>query len=161
VAEAGTGKSRLVYEFKRLVLDDCRVLEAYSVSYGKASAYLPVLELLYRYFGIEDADDKAERRTKIESRLAVLDPALNDTLPLLYTLMGLHEGPDPSAQMDPQIKRRRIPDSYRAEVKMPVYCWPRTHPRGNPDDSRCFHASRWLLARGRWRSESVLGNRWA
>jgi hypothetical protein len=34
------------------------VLEAYSVSHGKASAYLPVLELLYRYFGIEDADDR-------------------------------------------------------------------------------------------------------
>src|SRR6266849_6693719 len=107
VAEAGTGKSRLVYEFKALLPGDCEVLEAYSVSHGKASAYLPVLELLYRYFGIEDADDKAARRDKIEARLSALDPALSDTLPLLYTLMGLHEGPDPLAQMDPQIKLRR------------------------------------------------------
>jgi hypothetical protein len=42
-----------------------------------------VLELLYRYFGIDDADGKAARRTKIEARLRALDPALNDTLPLL------------------------------------------------------------------------------
>ncbi len=113
VAEAGTGKSRLVYEFKAMLSGDCKVLEAYSVSHGKASAYLPVLELLYRYFGIEETDDKAARRDKIEKRLSALDPALSDTLPLLYTLMGLHEGPDPLAQMDPQIKRRRILDAIK------------------------------------------------
>jgi class 3 adenylate cyclase len=113
VAEAGTGKSRWVYEFKAMLPSDCKVLEAHSVSHGKASAYLPVLELLYGYFGIEEADDKAARRTKIEARLSALDPALNDTLPLLYTLMGLHEGPDPLAQMDPQIKRRRTLDAIK------------------------------------------------
>ncbi len=113
VAEAGTGKSRLVYEFKAMLRGDCKVLEAYSVSHGKASAYLPVLELLYRYFDIEDADDKAARRAKVETRISVLDPALNDTLPLLYILMGLHEGPDPLAQMDPQIKRRRTLDAIK------------------------------------------------
>jgi class 3 adenylate cyclase/tetratricopeptide (TPR) repeat protein len=113
VAEAGTGKSRLVYEFRAMLPGDCKVLEAYSVSYGKASAYLPVLELLYGYFGIEDADDKAARRAKIESRISALDPVLNDALPLLYTLLGLHEGPDPHAQMDPQIKRRRTLDAIK------------------------------------------------
>src|SRR4029077_11080786 len=68
---------------------------------------------LYRYFGIEDADDKAARRGKIETRLGGLGPALNDTSPLLYTLMGLHEGADPLAQMDPQIKRRRMLDAIK------------------------------------------------
>jgi class 3 adenylate cyclase/tetratricopeptide (TPR) repeat protein len=116
VAEAGTGKSRLVYEFKAILPGDCKVLEAYSVSHGKASAYLPVLELLYRYFGIEDADDKAARRAKIERRISALDPALSDTLPLLYTLMGLHEGPDPLAQMDPQIRRRRMLDAIKRVI---------------------------------------------
>src|SRR5713226_2420498 len=113
VAEAGTGKSRLVHEFKAMLPDDCKVLEAYSVSHGKASAYLPVLELLYRYFGIEEADDKAARRARIATRISALDPALNDTLPLLYTLMGLHEGPDPLAQMDPQIKRWRMLEAIK------------------------------------------------
>jgi AAA ATPase domain/Adenylate and Guanylate cyclase catalytic domain len=46
VAEAGTGKSRLYYEFKATLPAECKVLEAYSVSHGKASAWLPVLELL-------------------------------------------------------------------------------------------------------------------
>jgi class 3 adenylate cyclase/tetratricopeptide (TPR) repeat protein len=113
VAEAGTGKSRLFYEFKATMPAECKVLEAYSVSHGKASAWLPVLELLYRYFGIDEADGKSERRAKIDARLSGLDPVLNDTLPLLYTLMGLHEGADPIAQMDPQIKLRRTVEAIK------------------------------------------------
>ena len=65
MAEAGTGKSRLFYEFKATLPAACKVLEAYSVSHGKASAWLPVLELLRRYFGIQDADDAATRREKV------------------------------------------------------------------------------------------------
>ena len=38
VGEAGAGKSRLMYEFKATIPDSCKVLEAYSVSHGKASA---------------------------------------------------------------------------------------------------------------------------
>src|SRR6202158_1362437 len=75
-AEAGTGKSRLFYEFKATLPPVCKVLEAYSVSHGKASAWLPVLELLRGYFGIRDAEDAASRREKVRAALAVLDPAL-------------------------------------------------------------------------------------
>jgi len=52
VADAGTGKSRLVYEFKATMPDECKLLEAYSVSHGKASPWLPVIELLRAYFGL-------------------------------------------------------------------------------------------------------------
>ena len=38
VAEAGTGKSRLLLEFKASLPAGCKLLEAYSVSHGKASA---------------------------------------------------------------------------------------------------------------------------
>jgi len=113
VGEAGAGKSRLLYEFKATIPDGCKVLQAYSVSHGKASAWLPVLALLYDYFAIEDGNDKACRRDKIERRLSALDQALKDALPLLHTLMGLHEGPDPIAQMDAQIKRRRTLDAIK------------------------------------------------
>src|SRR5262249_56784341 len=46
MGEPGVGKSRLFYEFKLTSHSGCLVLEAYSVSYGKASPYLPLLELL-------------------------------------------------------------------------------------------------------------------
>src|SRR4029077_984615 len=81
MAEAGTGKSRLFHEFKATIPTTCKVLEAYSVSHGKASAWLPVLELLRDYFGIADAVDAASRREKVRTVITALDPALDDTLP--------------------------------------------------------------------------------
>lgn len=113
VADAGTGKSRLFYEFKATLPADCKLLEAYSVSYGKASAWLPVLDLLRDYFAIQDADDAATRREKVRAALGVLDSAMQDTLPYLFGLLGLVEGPDPLAQMDPQVKRRRTLDAIK------------------------------------------------
>jgi class 3 adenylate cyclase/tetratricopeptide (TPR) repeat protein len=116
VAEAGTGKSRLVYEFKAALPGDCKVLEAYSVSTGKAAAYQPVLELLHNYFGIEATDDFAARRRKIIARLAALDPTLDDISPYLFALLGIQDTPDPLAQLDPSIKRRRTLEALKRIV---------------------------------------------
>jgi len=107
VAEAGAGKSRLVYEFKATLSGHCRVLEAYSVSHGKPSAWLPVLELLRTYFAVEGDDDPSRRRDKLRATLRALDANLNDTPPYLFGLLGIQENPDPLAQMDSQIRRRR------------------------------------------------------
>ena len=116
VAEAGTGKSRLIYEFKAALPGGCKVLEAYSVSTGKAAAYQPVLELLRNYFSIEATEDPARRRENITARLAALDPALNDVSPYLFALLGIQDTPDPLAQLDPSIKRRRTLDALKRIV---------------------------------------------
>ena len=113
VAEAGTGKSRLVYEFKTTLPGECKLLEAYSVSHGKASAWLPVLELLHTYFGIEGVDEPPTRRGKLSSKLAMLDQRLSNTLPYLFGLLGIQESPDPLAHMDPQIRRRRTLEALK------------------------------------------------
>jgi class 3 adenylate cyclase/predicted ATPase len=113
VAEAGTGKSRLFYEFKATLPAECKLLEAYSVSHGKASAWLPVLELLRGYFGIQDADDATARREKVRTALAALDPVLSDALPYVCGLLAIQETPDPLAQMDPQVRRRRTLDALK------------------------------------------------
>jgi hypothetical protein len=93
IAEAGTGKSRLIYEFKRLIPQDCKVLEAYSVSHGKASAWLPVLELLRRYFGLGDADDPATRRDKVRTALTALDAALDDACRICCACLASSRAP--------------------------------------------------------------------
>jgi predicted ATPase len=116
VAEAGTGKSRLYFEFKATLPARWKLLEAHSVSHGKASAWLPVLELLRKYFGIADGDDAAARREKVSAALAALDPALQDTLPYLFGLLGMVEGVDPIAQMDPQTKKQRTLDAIKRIV---------------------------------------------
>ena len=89
VGEAGAGKSRLVHEFKATLPDGCKVLEAYSVSHGKASAWLPVIELLKGYFEIADEDDDSRRSEKVEAKARALDPALAETLPYILSLLGI------------------------------------------------------------------------
>jgi class 3 adenylate cyclase len=107
MGEPGLGKSRLFYEFKLLSLTGCLVLEAYSVSHGKATAYLPVIELLKSYFRIESQDDERTRREKVIGKVLELDRSLEDTLPYLFALLGIEEQSSPLQQMDAQIRRRR------------------------------------------------------
>src|SRR5262245_60888115 len=107
MGEPGLGKSRLFYEFKLTSHSGALVLEAYSVSYGKASPYLPVIELLKSYFDIQAQDEERKRREKIGGKVLMLDRGLEDTLPYLFALLGIEEQPSPLQQMDPQIRRQR------------------------------------------------------
>jgi class 3 adenylate cyclase len=113
IADPGVGKSRLFYEFKALSHSGCLILDAYSVSHGKASAYLPVIELLREYFEIGSDDDDRKRRERILGKVLGLDRALEDTLPYFYSLLGIIESGDSLARMDPNIKRRRTLDAIK------------------------------------------------
>lgn len=103
----GVGKSRLFHEFKANAASGCLVLEAFSVSHGKAYAYLPLIELLKGYFQITVHDDERRRREKITGKVLTLDRGLEDTLPYLFALLGVEETDFPLQQLDSQIRRRR------------------------------------------------------
>jgi class 3 adenylate cyclase/predicted ATPase len=108
MGEPGLGKSRLFHEFVGATgRSSLLVLQAYSVSHGKATAYLPVIELLKSYFRIESQDDERTRREKVTGKVLNLDRSLEDTLPYLFALLGIEEQPSPLQQMDAQIRRRR------------------------------------------------------
>jgi class 3 adenylate cyclase len=113
IAEPGVGKSRLFYEFKATSQSGWMVLEAFSVSHGKAWAYLPVLELLSEYFEISRDDDDRKRGERILAKVLRLDRNLEDTLPYLYFLQGIADAGDSLAQMDPHVRRRRTLDAIK------------------------------------------------
>jgi class 3 adenylate cyclase/predicted ATPase len=116
MAEPGVGKSRLFHEFKAASQSGSMVLEALSASYGKASAYLPVIDLLLSYFRIASDDDLRTRRERVTGRVVALERDLEDTLPFLFSLLGIIEGDDPLAQMDGQIKKRRTLEAIKRIV---------------------------------------------
>jgi class 3 adenylate cyclase len=116
MAEPGVGKSRLYFEFKAENQSGWMVLETFSISHGKASAYLPVIDLLRNYFRIESEDDARTRREKVTGRVVALDRSLEDTLPYLFSLLAIVEGQDPLAQMDGQIKKRRTLEAIKRIV---------------------------------------------
>src|SRR5690242_7870687 len=116
IGEPGVGKSRLLYEFKAKSQTGWKLLETFSISHGKASAYLPIIDLLRNYFEILAEDDERKRREKIAGKIMMLDRALEDTIPYLFVLLGIAEGDDPLAQMDPHVKQRRTMDAIRRIV---------------------------------------------
>ena len=114
VGEPGVGKSRLVWEFVHSHrLQEWLVLQAGSVSYGKAAAYRPVIDLLKAYFQIEDRDDARRIREKLTGKLLTLDEALK---PMLVPLLALLDVPLDDAhweQLDPAQKRLRTLDACK------------------------------------------------
>jgi class 3 adenylate cyclase/predicted ATPase len=113
MGEPGVGKSRLFYEFKLLSQQGCLVLEAFSVSHGKAYAYLPLVDLLKNYFQITPQDTERKRQEKITGTVLTLDRSLEDTLPYLFALLGIAEPISSLHQMDPQIRKQRTLDAIK------------------------------------------------
>jgi class 3 adenylate cyclase/tetratricopeptide (TPR) repeat protein len=107
VGEAGVGKSRLVYEFTHSHrTQGWRVLESASVSYGKATPYLPVLDLLQRYGHVDDGDDLRTIRAKVTGQVLTLDAALQDTVPALLALLDALPDDSPFLLLDPPQRRQ-------------------------------------------------------
>jgi class 3 adenylate cyclase len=127
IGDPGVGKSRLQYEFKAIEgsaqrasgvgADACptkwKVLETFSISHGKASAYLPVIDLLRNYFEISAEDDERKRREKVAGRIAILDRSLEKRLPYIYRLLGIVDGDDPLDQLDSQVRKRRTLEAIK------------------------------------------------
>jgi len=113
MGEPGMGKSRLFYEFKVIAQTGGLVLEAYSVSHGKASPYLPVIEVLKSYFHIQLQDDERTKQEKVTGKVLTLERSLEDTLPYLFALLGIAEALAALQQMDPQIRRRRTLEAMK------------------------------------------------
>ena len=114
VGEAGVGKSRLVYQFSHSHrLQGWLVLESGSVSYGKATSYLPVIELLKSHFKLQDRDDLREIREKVTGKLLTLDRALEPTLPALLGLLDVPVEDGSWQTLDPAQRRQQTLDAVR------------------------------------------------
>ena len=107
VGDAGVGKSRLFHEFKERSQRGCLVLETFSVSHGKAFAYLPLIELLRNYFQITAQDDERRCREMVAGRVLMLERSFEDLLPYVLYLLGVSEADSCVANMDARIRRDR------------------------------------------------------
>src|SRR5713101_3839803 len=114
LGEPGVGKSRLVYEFLHAHHTQGWLrLESSSVSYGKATAYLPVCDLLKAYCHIEDRDNLRTVRAKVTGQILTLDEALQDTVPAMLALFEALPADSPFLHLDPLQRRRRTLEALK------------------------------------------------
>ena len=114
VGEPGVGKSRLVWEFTHSHrTGGCLVLEGASVSYGKATTYLPLIDLLKRYFAIEPRDDARKMREKVTGKLFSLDRTLESCRAPLSWLLDIPVEEAGWDHLAPPQRRQRLHDGLR------------------------------------------------
>jgi predicted ATPase/class 3 adenylate cyclase len=114
VGEPGVGKSRLFYEFMHSHrTEGCLIIESGSVSYGKATPYLPVIDLLKAYFKIQDRDTQRDIREKITGKLLTLDKAMEPTLPAFLSLLDVAVEDQQWQNLDPPQRRQRTLDAIK------------------------------------------------
>ncbi len=114
VGEPGVGKSRLFWELTHSHrVHGWLIVQSASVSYGKATAYLPVIELLRGYFAIESRDDPRKIREKVTGKVLTLAPALAPAVPALLALLDVPVDEASWHALDPLQRRQQTLDAVK------------------------------------------------
>jgi DNA-binding NtrC family response regulator/tetratricopeptide (TPR) repeat protein len=114
IGEPGVGKSRLCYEFIRAHhTHGWLILETSADSYGQATPYLPVIDLLKSYFQIASRDDVPTLRDKVADKLRTLGQSMEPNLSALLTLLGVPVEDTTWQALDSPQRRQRILDALK------------------------------------------------
>jgi class 3 adenylate cyclase/tetratricopeptide (TPR) repeat protein len=111
VGDPGVGKSRLFYEATRPErMAGWRVLKTGAASYGKTTAYRPLIDLLRAYFKIHDGAEQREIAETITTRLLAVDKSLVPKSPAFFSLLDLPVDPEWQV-LDPRQRRQQTIDA--------------------------------------------------
>jgi len=116
--EAGIGKSRLLYEFrKRISSDNGRWLSGQCVTFGGNIPYISVIDLLKATFEVKDTDLADGIITKVEEGTASWKTDEKLAVPYIKYLLSVDPGDEKVAEMDPLERRVGFFEAFRALVQ--------------------------------------------
>ena len=109
VAEAGQGKSRVLYEFRQRLADkQVTYLEGRCLSYGSSIPYHPVIDIVRNNCGVAETDSPEAISEKLGVALQEVGMDAEASVPYLLRLLGVQEGTESIAQLTPEAIRTRI-----------------------------------------------------
>jgi hypothetical protein len=108
VAEAGGGKSRLLYEFRQRLQDkQVTYLEGRCLFYGSTIPYHPLIDVLRHNCGISETDSTEAITEKVHLALHEVGMETEESAPCLLQLLGVKEGMASMAVFTPEAIRTR------------------------------------------------------
>ena len=117
VAEAGIGKTRLLYEFRKAITnEDMTFLEGRSLSYSRGVAYHPLIDMLKSTFDIREEDRPFQITEKVKNGLKALGVDEASTLPHVFELLSVEGDGVEKIPFSPETRQRRIIDSLKRIV---------------------------------------------
>ena len=109
VAEAGLGKSRLLYEFRKAIANENLIfLEGKFLSYSRNVAYHPVIDILKSGFRIQESDGDIDIKDKIKKGLKIFKADEASTLPYLLELLSVKDSGIDEISMSSEARKDRI-----------------------------------------------------
>lgn len=109
VSEAGTGKSRLLYEFRKAMAnEEVTFLEGKCLSYSKNIPYHPFVEILKSIFDIQEAEEDSDVIEKVKKGLQLLSIEESRSLPYLLELLSVKDSGIEKVQISPEARKDRI-----------------------------------------------------
>jgi len=117
ISEAGCGKSRLLYEFRKAIAnEDVNFLEGKCLSYSRGVAYHPVIDILKSNFDIQEGEGDQEIREKVKKGLGLMGADEASTLPYLLELLSVKDSGLDRISMSPEAKKDRIIEAIKQIV---------------------------------------------
>lgn len=117
VSEAGVGKSRLLYEFRKAIAsEDVTFLEGKCLSYSQGVPYHLHIDTLKANFDIRDDDQESTIIKKVQKGLRILDVDETSTLPFFLELLSVKVSEFGHTSMSPEIKKGRILSAFKKIV---------------------------------------------
>ena len=117
ISEAGCGKSRLLYEFRKAVAnEDVNFLEGKCLSYSRGVAYHPHIDILKSSFDVQEGEGDSEIREKVKRGLKILEVDEPSTLPYLLELLSVKDSGIDQISMSPEAKKDRIIEAIKRIV---------------------------------------------
>jgi len=119
VSEAGVGKSRLLYEFRKAIVnEDVTFLEGRCFSYSRGVAYHPFIEILKSNFNIQEEEEDLEIREKVKRGLRIIGVDEASTLPYFLELLSVKESGIDQIPMSPEARKDWVIEALkRATLK--------------------------------------------
>jgi class 3 adenylate cyclase/tetratricopeptide (TPR) repeat protein len=117
MSEAGLGKSRLLYEFRKVVANlDATFLEGKCLSYSRGITYHPVIDILKSNFDVLETDKDSEIKRKIERGLEMVGADEAATMPYLLELLSIKDNSINEIPMTPEARKDRIIEALKQIV---------------------------------------------
>jgi len=108
ISEAGIGKSRTLYEFRKAVIhEDNTFLEGKCLSYSHSAAYHPIVDVLKANFEIQDNDTDAVIRKKVSQGLKTIGVEEGGTIQYLLALLAVKDSGIDNISMSPETRKDR------------------------------------------------------